>query len=136
MADFSALKVGLSGTARTVVTDDKLATQVGSGTVRVFASPMLVALMEAAAVDCVEALLPEGYVTLGTHLDVFHTAPTPQGQTVTATATLTAVDGRKLTFSVEARDEQEKIGSGTHIRVVVDSPRFMARLAAKSLPRA
>lgn len=135
MADFSALKSGLTGTARTVVTEDKLATQVGSGTVRVFASPMLVALLEAAAVDCVEALLPEEFVTLGTHLDVSHSAPTPEGLTVTATATLTAVEGRKLTFSVDARDDKEKIGSGTHVRILVDRPRFMARLAAKS-PRA
>ena len=92
----------------------------------------MIALMEAAAVDCVDAALPDGHQTLGTHLDVAHTAPTPRGLTVTATATLTAIDGRKLTFAVAAHDGVEAIGSGTHTRIVVDTPRFMARLAAKA----
>ena len=135
MADLSALKVGATGTASALVTEEKLATHVGSGNVRVFASPSMVALMEAAAVDCVDAAIPDGYQTLGTHLDVTHVAPTPPGFTVTATATLTAIDGRKLTFEVAARDGTERIGGGTHTRIIVDTPRFMARLAAKSLPR-
>lgn len=135
MADFSALKIGTTGTATTFVGEDKLATHFGSGNVRVYASPSMIALMEAAAVDCVEATLPDGYLTLGTHLDVAHVAPTPPGLTVTATAKLTAIEGRKLTFEVAARDGTESIGSGTHTRIVVDAPRFMARLAAKSLPR-
>lgn len=135
MADLSKLKIGLTGSATVLVTEERLAPHVGSGEAPVFASPMLIALMEAAAVDCVEAYLPEGHQTLGMHLDVVHSAPTPRGFTVTATATLKAIDGRKLTFDVSAHDGVERIGSGTHIRVVVDTPRFMARLAAKSLPR-
>ena len=132
MADFSQLKPGATGSARTLVTPDKLATQVGSGIAPVFASPMMIALMEAACVDAIEKLLPAGHQSLGTHLDVNHTAPTPEGCTVTATATLESVTGRKLVFRVEADDGIEKIGHGTHTRVVVDNPRFLARVAAKS----
>lgn len=135
MADLSKLRVGLTGSASALVTEQRLATAVGSGDAPVFASPMLVAVMEAAAVDCVEAQLPEGHQSLGMHLDVTHSAPTPIGLTVTATATLKAIDGRKLTFEVIAEDGVERIGSGLHTRVVVDTARFMARLAAKSLPR-
>jgi fluoroacetyl-CoA thioesterase len=135
MADLSKLKSGMAGTASVVVNEDRLATEVGSGTVRVFATPMMIALMEAAAVDCVDGHLPDDHLSLGLHLDVSHTAPTPPGATVTATATLTAIDGRKLTFAVVAEDGRERIGSGTHTRVVVDRPRFMARVAAKSLPQ-
>jgi predicted thioesterase len=135
MADLSKLRVGLTGSASSLVTEERLATKVGSGDVPVFASPMLVAVIEAAAVDCIEAQLPENHQSLGVHLDVTHSAPTPVGFTVTATATLEAIDGRKLTFKVNAHDGVETVGSGTHTRVVVDTPRFMARLAAKSLPR-
>lgn len=132
MADFSALTPRLTGKATAKVDAGRLATKVGSGNAPVFASPMMIALMEAACVDCVEARLPQGYQSLGTHLDVHHTAPTPIGLTVTATATLTAVEGRKLTFNVTAHDGVEPIGKGMHIRVIVDTPRFMARLAAKA----
>jgi fluoroacetyl-CoA thioesterase len=135
MADLSKLQPGLTGKATVVVTPDRLATVVGSGNAPVYASPMLIAALEATAVDCVEHLLPGGHQSLGTHLDVTHSAPTPLGLTVTATATLTAIAGRKLTFAVTAHDGVETIGGGTHTRVVVDTPRFMARLAAKSPPR-
>lgn len=132
MADFSKLTPGLTGTAKAVVTDPLMAPHAGSGRAPVYASPSMIALMEGAAVDCVEKLLPRDHISLGTQLDVQHIAATPKGLTVTAHATLTAVDGRKLTFSVEAHDGVETIGKGTHARVVVDSPRFMARLDAKA----
>lgn len=135
MADLSKLYAGLAGSHSVVVTSDRLATTVGSGNAPVYASPMLVAAFEAAAVNCVEHLLPDGYQSLGTHLDVTHTAPTPLGLTVTANAVLTAVTGRKLTFAVSAHDGVETIGTGTHTRIVVDTPRFLARVAAKSPPR-
>jgi len=135
MADLSNLRVGLTGSASALVTEQRLATVVGSGDAPVFASPMLIALMEAAAVDCIEAQLPAGHQSLGIHLDVTHSSPTPLGFTVTAMATLKAIDGRKLVFEVFAHDGVERIGSGLHTRVVVDKTRFMARLAAKSLPR-
>lgn len=136
MADLSKLHVGMSGTASVAVTKDRLATAVGSGIAPVYASPMMIAAIEAAAVDCVEAYLPPDHLSLGTHLDVAHTAPTPLGFNVTATATLREISGRKLVFDVSAHDGKETIGKGLHTRVVVDRPRFMARLAAKSLPRA
>lgn len=136
MADLTKLTVGLTGTARVIVTADHLANKVGSGDAPVFASPMLIATMEAAAVDCVEHLLPEAHQSLGMHVDVNHTSPTPLGLTVKATAKLTAVAGRKLTFAVSAHDDYEQIGVGSHTRIVVDTARFMARLSAKSTPRA
>ena len=132
MADFSKLIPGLTGTATALVTDVLMAPSAGSGSAPVFASPSMVALMEGAAVDCVEKFLPPEHISLGTHLDVHHIAATPKGLTVTVRATLMAVDGRKLTFAVEAHDGVEVIGKGTHTRVAVDSPRFMARLDAKA----
>ena len=134
MADLSRLTTGLTGTYVVPVTPERLATGVGSGNAPVFASPMLIAALEAACVACVEHLLPDGYQSLGTHLDVTHSAPTPLGLTVTATAVLTAITGRKLSFAVSAHDGVESIGSGTHTRIVVDTPRFMARVTAKSPP--
>jgi fluoroacetyl-CoA thioesterase len=136
MVDLTKLTVGLTGTVSVPVTLERLATAVGSGNAAVYASPMLIAALEAAAVAAVEYLLPEGFQSLGTHVDVAHTAPTPAGLLVTASATLTAIAGRKLTFAVSAHDGIEPIGSGTHTRIVVDTPRFEARLAAKSPPRA
>ncbi len=133
MADLSKLTIGSKGTSSALVVEQRLAPAVGSGIAPVFASPMLIALMEAAAVDCIEAHLPEGHQSLGVHLDVTHAAPTPLGFTVTATATLKAVEGRKLSFDVVASDGIDQIGSGSHTRVVVDTARFMARLTAKSL---
>lgn len=135
MADLSQLRVGLSGTASMLVTEGRLATHVGSGNVPVFASPMLIAAFEAAAVDCLDGFLPEAHESLGVHLDVAHTSPTPIGFTVTATATIKSVDGRKITFDVSATDGVERIGSGTHTRIIVDTARFMARIAAKSVSR-
>lgn len=135
MADLSKLTPGLEGSVTVPVTGDKLATVVGSGNAPVYASPMLVAAFEAAAVAAVEHLLPAGHQSLGVHLDVQHTAPTPLGLTVTATAKLTEIVGRKLTFAVRANDGIDEIGGGTHVRVVVDTPRFEARLKAKSPPR-
>lgn len=133
MADLSKLRVGLEGQARMIVAEDRMAPAMGSGHAPVFASPSMIALMEAAAVDCVDALLPDGHQSLGTHVDVHHIAATPQGLTVTVRATLTNIDGRKLTFDVEAHDGVETIGKGRHVRVVVDTPRFMARLSQKAL---
>jgi fluoroacetyl-CoA thioesterase len=135
MADLSQLSAGMRGTASMLVTEDRLATRVGSGNVPVFASPMLIAVMEAACVDCLAGVLPADHQSLGVHLDVNHSAPTPLGLTVTATAILKAIDGRKVTFELSATDGLDRIGSGVHTRIIVDTARFMARIAAKSLPR-
>ena len=91
----------------------------------------MVALIEAAAVACVEEQLPQGQETLGIHLDIEHIAATPAGLSVTATAELIEISGRKLVFKVEARDARELIGRGRHTRIVVDSARFRAKVAAK-----
>lgn len=126
------LKPGLEGTATLVVGPEHTAERMGSGRAPVLATPMMVALMEAAAVDCIERHLGEGQESLGIKIEVEHIAPTPVGLTVTASATLTGVDGRAMTFSLRASDEREVIGRGTHTRVAVDGARFRAKVATKS----
>lgn len=126
------LKPGLTGTAEMVVGTRDTAPRVGSGRIAVLATPVMISLIEEAALACVEDHLPEGRQSLGTHLDVSHIAATPIGMTVTATAELTAVEGRKLIFRVEARDEQDLIGEGTHARVVVTAASFAERIRAKA----
>ena len=131
MTDLARVKAGMHGAAALEVTEAHTAIAMGSGTLEVFSTPVMIALMEAAAVDCVEPHLPEGTTSLGIHLDVSHRAATPIGARVTATAVLTLVEGRTLSFAVEARDATEIIGSGTHTRVVVDRARFETKLARK-----
>lgn len=127
----SKLTPGLEGHAGLVVAPEHTAPHVGSGRIAVLATPVLINILEAAALDCCERLLPPGHQSLGTHLDVSHIAATPVGMRVTATAKLIAVDKRTLTFQVEAHDEKELIGGGTHTRVVVNVARFDARVQAK-----
>ena len=131
MIDFSKLSPGLKGTAHLEVATEHTAPSIGSGKVPVLATPVMINLIEAAALAAVEHLLPEGHQSLGIHLDVRHFAATPIGMRVEATAELTAVDGRTLTFAVEARDEKEPIGGGSHQRVVVNVARFDERIARK-----
>src|SRR5437588_2107541 len=122
---------GLTGTAEIVVGPEHTAPFVGSGRIAVLATPVMINLIEAAALAAVEHLLPAGHQSLGIHLDVRHFAATPIGMHVVATAELTAVDGRTLSFRVEARDDKELIGSGSHQRVVVNVARFDERLQKK-----
>lgn len=110
----SSMSVGLKGRAETVVTQENTAAAVGSGLLPVFATPYMIALMEGAAVNAVQAQLEEDQGTVGTHLDISHDAATPIGMKVWAEAELTAVEGRKLIFSVTAYDEAGQIGQGTH----------------------
>ena len=131
MVDFSHLPVGRQGTAELIVDDAHTAPRVGSGRVRVLATPVMINLMEAAALDAVEALLPAGHQSLGIKLDVSHHAATPVGMRIIATARLVGVEGRRLRFEVEARDEKETIGGGTHERVVVNVERFDERVQKK-----
>ncbi|MGQ0674018.1 MAG: thioesterase family protein [Hyphomicrobium sp.] len=131
-ADLGDLKPGLTGRAALVVSEATSARGVGSGSLAVLASPMMVALMEAAAVDCVEHLLPAGTTSVGIHLDVFHDGPTPIGEEVQATAVLEQIEDRLLVFRVEARDRFEIVGHGQHRRMVVGIDRFLRKLAAKS----
>lgn len=127
-----ALKTGLKGKASLVVGTNDTAPRVGSGRVPVMGTPVMITLMEEAALDCVEHLLEPGHQSLGTHLDVSHTAATPIGQKVTAEAELVGIDGRKLDFAVRARDEDGPIGEGRHARVVVDVARFEAKLRERA----
>jgi len=132
--DLSALKVGLAGTAELVVGPEHTAPRVGSGMVAVLATPVMINLIEAAALAAAERLLPAGHQSLGIHLDVRHFAATPVGMRVTASAEVTAIDGRTIAFKVVARDEKEPIGDGTHQRVVVNVARFDQRVQRKLAP--
>lgn len=125
------LKPGLIGEKQETVTEDNVALKYASGTVSVYATPAMIGLMEFAAHSCVDAYLPGGFATVGTHLDVKHLAATPLGMKVTARAELLAIEGRRLTFQVEAYDEKEKVGEGTHERYIVELDKFMSRVNAK-----
>jgi len=127
----SALEPGLTGRVAWQVTPEMTASRIGSGLVAVFSTPMLVGLMETAAVSALEGRLDAGITSVGTRIDVQHLAATPVGATVRASATLTRVDGRRLTFAIEAWDDVELIGRATHERVLVDQARFEAKAAQK-----
>jgi len=122
---------GLVGECTATVDATNVASAVGSGGIDVFSTPAMVALMENAAIRAVAAVLPPDQTTVGTHLDIRHLAATPVGLEIRARAELREVDGRKLTFTVEAFDSYEKIGEGTHERMVVDPSRLIARAEAK-----
>ena len=127
----NTLQPGLTGSVEIVVGEEHTAPHVGSGRVHVLATPVMVNLMEAAALQAVEGLLPAGHQTVGTHLDITHTAATPVGMRVKAYAELTKVDKRTLTFSVHAEDEQECIGGGIHERIIINLERFDVRMQEK-----
>jgi fluoroacetyl-CoA thioesterase len=123
---------GLVGTAEIVVGPEHTAPFVGSGRIAVLATPVMINVIEAAALAAVEHLLPAGHQSLGIRLDVSHTAATPIGVRVTASAEVLSLEGRIVTFRVEARDEFEPIGGGTHQRVVVSVARFDERVQRKA----
>ena len=131
MPDLTALKEGLTGSAKITVGEEHTAPRVGSGLVHVLATPVMINLMEAAALQAIEALLPSGHQSLGTHLDVGHYAATPVGMNLRATAVVTRVEGRTVEFRVEAFDDKERVGDGRHTRVVVNVERFDARVQRK-----
>ncbi len=127
----SPVEPGLTGEAEWKVTEEITAARWGSGLVPVLGTPALVALMEQAAVTALEGRLPAGSTSVGVRIDVRHLAATPVGMKVRARAQLTEVEGRHLTFRIEAWDEVEKVGEATHERVVIDRERFMRRVAEK-----
>jgi len=129
---YAQITAGLRGEGRLIVGHHHTATHRGSGSVDVLATPEMVCLMEQAAVAAVDHLLPDGDRTVGTHLDVSHLAPTPVGMEVVAGAELIAVEGRKLTFRVEVRDERDLVGEGIHRRVIINRDRFQAGAEKKS----
>ena len=122
---------GLTGTAHLVVGEQHTAPRIGSGRIRVLATPVMINLIEAAALAAIEQSLPENHQSLGTHLDVTHIAATPVGMRVHATAEVLRVEGRTIYFRVAASDERELIGEGTHERVVVNVARFDERVQKK-----
>lgn len=122
------MEKGLTYTSTTRVTPENTALTMGSGDLPVFATPAMVALMENAAMNAVKDQLEEGSSTVGASIQIVHTKPSGIGETITATAVLEEVEGRKLSFSVTASDSKGKIGEGTHIRYIVDRERFMSKL--------
>ncbi len=122
------LNIGLTYTAETLVTDQNTAEAYGSGSVAVFATPAMVALIENAARHAVAPALEEGQSTVGTLIDVTHVKATPVGRKVSATATLTAIEGRELTFHVVAKDQDGAIiGEGVHRRFIINVEKFMKK---------
>ena len=126
-----SIKPGASGRAQLVVGEEHTAPRVGSGKVHVLATPVMINLIEAAALAAIEHLLPAGHQSLGTRLDVRHIAATPVGMKIFASAVVESVSGRSVLFKVEARDEKELIGDGTHERVVVNVAKFDLRVQRK-----
>ena len=126
------LPAGLKGVAEMVVGEQHTAPRIGSGRIRVLATPVMIQLIESAALAAVEQSLPEEHQSLGTHLDITHVAATPVGMRVRATAEVTRVEGRTIYLRVRAEDERELIGEGTHERVVVNLERFDKRVQSKA----
>jgi len=122
---------GLRAEVKATVSETKTATHLGSGSLAVYATPALVALMENAAVRALEDYLPASQTTVGGHMDVRHLAATPVGVQVRAVAELVEVDGHKLTFHIQAWDDDEKIGEAKHVRYLVDTEKFMAKTENK-----
>ena len=130
--DISAIKPGLQGSIEIVVGAQHTAPHIGSGRVHVLATPVMVNLMEAAALQAVEGLLPPGHQTVGIHLDITHVAATPVGMRVRAHAELIRVEKRTLSFRVRAEDEKERIGEGLHERIIINLERFDQRMQDKA----
>ena len=125
------LTVGCKGQVTSLVEPQDTAQEVGSGSLRVFATPCMAAMMEGAACEAIEACLPEGQTSVGIRLEISHTSATPVGLEVRAEAELTAIEGKKLTFRVTAFDEKGEIGSGTHQRVLVQEQKFLDKTYEK-----
>ena len=126
-----SIQPGASGRAEMMVGEEHTAPRVGSGKVHVLATPVMINLIEAAALAAIEHLLPAGYQSLGTRLDVRHIAATPVGMKIFASAVVESVSGRAILFKVSAADEKELIGDGTHERVVVNVAKFDVRVQRK-----
>ena len=125
------VETGMKGEVLNLVEREDTAAEVGSGSLLVFATPCMVAMMEGAACEAIAAGLAEGETTVGTELNIQHLSATPVGMEVRAVATVTAVEGKCITFEVEAFDEAGTIGKGTHKRFLVASQRFLDKTYAK-----
>lgn len=125
------ITVGMNAKVETLVEREDTALEVGSGSLLVYATPCMVALMEGAACEAIASALPEGKTSVGTMLNISHLSATPVGLEVYAEAEVTAVEGNIITFAVAAYDETGKIGEGTHQRAVISSQRFLDKAYAK-----
>ena len=125
-----SITIGLVGEQTTTVTETLTAQTFGSGSLPVYATPALVALMEAASVAAINHLLPADQTSVGTSISIKHLAASALGQTIRARAEVIQVEGRQITFTVQASDSKQLIGEGTHIRFIVDVERFMKRLSS------
>jgi fluoroacetyl-CoA thioesterase len=123
--------IGAVGESSLLVQDAHTAPRVGSGKIAVLATPVMINVIEAAALAACEASLPEGHQSLGTNLNISHVAATPVGMKIIAKATVRAVEGRKLMFDIAVHDERDLIGEGTHERVVVNVTKFDLRVQEK-----
>lgn len=123
--------IGMKGEASTLVEKEDTAQYVGSGSLLVYATPCLAALMEGAACAAIEEALPQGQTSVGTALNLEHLSATPVGLDVRASAEVTAVEGRKITFAITALDEAGEIGRATHTRVLVNSEKFLEKTYQK-----
>lgn len=125
------ITVGMKGEARTVAEREDTAQEVGSGSLLVYATPCMAALMEGAACEAIQNALGSDVTSVGTELNIQHTSATPVGLEVWAEAEVTQVEGKVITFSVTAFDEAGPIGSGTHKRVIVNSQKFLDKAYGK-----
>lgn len=125
------ITVGMKGQANNLVEREDTAYEVGSGSLLVYATPCMVALMEGAACDAIAEAIPDGKTSVGTALDITHISATPVGMEVRAEAEVTAVEGSMITFQVTAYDETGKIGEGVHKRAVINQQKFLEKTYAK-----
>lgn len=125
------ITVGMKGEVITQVEREDTAAEVGSGSLLVYATPCMVALMEGAACEAIAGALAEGQTSVGTELNIKHVSATPVGLEVRAEAEVTAVEGKAITFDVKAYDEAGLIGEGTHKRAVISAQRFLERTYGK-----
>ena len=127
------IRAGMTGSATTVVTREVTVAHFHAEMPEVYGTPFMIYLMEVAASNAIQPLLPPGWLSVGTEVNVKHLAATPLARTVTATATVSSVTDRFVTFAVEAHDGAERIGEGTHVRAAIDMARFERHLQAKRL---
>ena len=126
-----SIPIGAKGVAEMIVTEDKTAAAIGSGSVKVFATPWMIAMLELSACSALAPYYEEGQSSVGTHLDVSHDAATPVGMKVHAEAEVIEVDRRRIVLSVAAYDEMGLIGKGRHERFLIDAEKFIAKAESK-----
>lgn len=129
--DFENLKTGLKNSAEKIVTENDTALYVGSGSLKVLATPVMVALMEKSAADLLEKILPEEFTSVGIFLEVNHTSPTPTGSKIFAESEIVEVDGKKISFKITAKDEAGEIGFCKHERFIVNRKKFQEKVDSK-----